>query len=55
MPVEVFKFDFNGNPICRYELDRYVSNISIDSDDDFLYDTYRKSAADYPVLVKYKM
>lgn len=27
-PVEVFKLDFDGNPICRYKLDRYIYTTS---------------------------
>jgi hypothetical protein len=54
-PVEVFQFDFNGNPICRYKLDRYIYNISIDSKNEYLYGTSRQSAQELPVLIRYKL
>lgn len=54
-PVEVFKFDFNGNPICRYTLDRYIYTISIDSKNEYLYGTSRQSAQELPVLIRYKL
>lgn len=53
--VEVFKFDKKGNPITRYELDRYIYNISIDSKEEYLYGTHRSSLEDYPMLLKYKL
>lgn len=53
MPVEIFKFDFDGNFICDYKLDRYVYSISIDKSEKFLYCASRKSVMEPPVLLRY--
>lgn len=55
LPVEIFKFDFEGNPICAYKLDRYVYHISIDSQDQYLYATTRKSYKEPAEFIKYKL
>lgn len=51
--VDVFQFDWNGNPICRYSLDRYVYCISISSG--YIYCATRKSVLDETQFVRYKM
>jgi hypothetical protein len=53
-PVEVFKFDWDGNPLKRYILDRYIYNISISSDEKNMYGTYLDSVSE-PKLVSYKI
>jgi hypothetical protein len=54
-PVEVFKFDKKGNPITRYQLDRYVYTISVDSREKYMYATSRYSAGESATLVKYQL
>ncbi len=54
-PVEVFKFDWNGNLICNYMLDRHVSTLSVDSHEKYLYCTSRKSFKDTPQFIRYKL
>lgn len=51
-PVEVFKFDWDGNPVKRYIMDRYIYDISISSDEKVLYGTYYDSVGE-PKLVSY--
>jgi len=36
VPSEIFKFNWNGKPICNYKLDRQAYEISIDSKEHFL-------------------
>ncbi len=36
-PVEVFKFSWNGDLVCRYQLDRWVNTITIDSKEKYIY------------------
>ena len=54
-PVEIFKLDWEGNLLCNYKLDRYISNISIDSQEEYLYGTARQSYDDSPKFVRYKL
>ena len=54
-PVEVFKFDFEGNPISRYKLDRYLYSISIDTKNGYLYGTSKISYEESRVLIRYKL
>lgn len=54
-PVEIFKFDFDGNPICNYKLDRYVYSISIDHSEKYLYCASRKSVMEPPILLRYEL
>jgi len=54
-PVEVFKFDFEGNFICDYKLDRHIYTISVDRKEEYLYGTSRSSVESEAVLVKYKL
>ncbi len=53
-PVEVFKFDWNGNPIDRYVLDRFIYTISVSSDEKEIYGTSYNSIGD-PVLVRFSL
>ncbi len=55
-PVELFKFSWNGDLLCRYQLDRYVYHFTIDSKGKYLYGTaLRNSMGDVPELVQYKL
>lgn len=54
-PVEVFKFDKKGNPVCRYQLDRYVYTISIDREENYMYATSRKGAGEQAEFLRYKL
>lgn len=54
-PVEIFKFDLDGNPICNYKLDQYVYHISIDSQEKYLYATTRTSYKEMAFFVRYKL
>ena len=42
-PVEIFKFNWSGEPLHRYKLDRYIYTISISSDERKIYGTYLDS------------
>ena len=53
-PVEVFKFDWEGNPIDRYVLDRFIYTISVSSDEKEIYGTSYNSIGD-PVLVRFSL
>lgn len=54
-PVEVFKFDWDGNLLCNYKLDRYVTTLSVDSKEKYLYCTSRKSFKDTAQFIRYKL
>lgn len=54
-PVEVFKFDYDGNPITCYTLDRLVYQISVDRNEEYLYATARTSPDEPARLVRYSM
>ncbi|MDR1745702.1 MAG: TolB-like 6-bladed beta-propeller domain-containing protein [Tannerella sp.] len=53
--VEIFKFDFDGNFVKSYLLDRYVYAVSVDSNEEFMYCTARTSVEDEAQLVRYKI
>lgn len=53
--VEVLKFDYDGNPLAIYKLDRYMYTISVDSDENYLYGTACKSYMDQPDFVRYSL
>lgn len=54
---EVFKFDWDGNLIHRYELDKIIFNISLDSDGKYLYSTGYENVKTYskPHLIRYTL
>jgi hypothetical protein len=52
IPVEVFKLDWNGNLISRYQLDRYIYRISVSRDEKYLYGSTHNSIGENS-LVKY--
>jgi len=55
-PTKVFKMNWNGDLIGYYQLDRYIFELSITSDEDFLYGTHVKNfGEDYPQLVRYRL
>lgn len=54
-PVEVFKFDWDGNLLCNYKLDRYVYALSVDSKEEYLYCSTCKSIKDPREFVRYKL
>ena len=54
-PVEVFKFDYDGNPITCYTLDRLVYQISVDRNEEYLYATARTSPDEPARLVRYSI
>lgn len=54
-PVEVFKFDWNGNPVAHYQLDRFIYSISIDSQEEYLYGTSNVGFGEEVKLVKYSL
>lgn len=54
-PVEVFKFDWEGNPITYYKLDKYIRTISIDSQENFLYATSYNSHDASTVFIRYAL
>jgi len=53
--VEVFKFDFDGNLLKDYLLDRYVYTLSIDGKEEYMYCTARNSYDEEPYLIRYKL
>lgn len=54
-PVEIFKFDLDGNPITHYKLDNYVYHISVDKREKYLYATTRSSYKEPAGFIKYKL
>jgi hypothetical protein len=54
-PVEVLKFDWDGNPVCDYKLDRFIYTISVDSREEYLYCTTRTSYKESAGFLKYKL
>ena len=54
-PVEIFKLDYQGNLVCRYQLDRNVYSISVDSSEEHLYCASRESVKEPPTLLKYTL
>lgn len=55
-PMEVFKFGWNGELLCRYQLDLYATAISVDSQDKYLYATVQKySCNENPKLVRSRL
>lgn len=54
-PVEVFKLDFQGNLLCRYEVDRHIYSISLDSNEEYLYGMAKNSVMEEAVIVRYKL
>jgi len=54
-PVEIFKLDWEGNLLCNYKLDRYISEISIDSKEEYIYGNARTSLGDSLRFVRYKL
>lgn len=54
-PVEVFKLDWEGNLLLRYQLDRYIRTVSIDSQERHLYATSYSSHGDPTVFIKYTL
>lgn len=38
-PVEIFQFTWDGNPVCCYQLDRYITTLSVSSDETLFYCT----------------
>ena len=54
-PVEVLKFDWNGNPISNYQLDKFAYTISVDSKEQNLYATCCDSYTGDIQFVKYAL
>ena len=54
-PVEMFKLDYKGNLLCRYQFDRYVYSISVDRSEQHLYCASRKTLEEPPVVLKYAL
>ena len=55
-PAEIFKFDWDGNLVHRYKLDKYIYGISVDSKGEYLYGShYEKNFGEYPKLIRYKL
>ena len=55
LPVEIFKLDFEGNPLCNYKVDRHIYSISIDKKEQYLYGVARSSVLKEPVFLKYEL
>ena len=51
--VEIFKLDWDGNMLCNYKLDRFLYSISVDSKEEYLYGTSRKSFYEDPQFIRY--
>lgn len=54
-PVEVFKFDWDGNLLSTYKLDKYIYTISVDSHEEFLYGTSCNSYEGEVTFIKYPL
>lgn len=52
-PVEVFKFDWEGNLLSTYQLDKYIYTISVDSSEKYLYGTSCNSYEGEIVFIRY--
>jgi len=53
-PRDIYKFAWNGSLLHRYQLDRDLNTIYIDSNKEYIYGTAVKSG-EYPELVRYKI
>lgn len=54
-PVDVFKLDYEGHLLSLYHLDRHLTNLSVDSEEHYLYGTARTSMQGESVLVRYDL
>ncbi len=54
-PVSVLKIDWRGNLVSRYTIKDYLYNISISSDEKYLYGTTVKSFGDSARLIRYML
>ncbi len=54
-PVELYRFDKEGNPEVCYQADRHLNTLSIDSQGEYLYTVARKSSGDPVEFIRYKL
>ena len=55
-PMELFKLNWDGDLIVRYELDRFLYEISIDCKEQYLYGSHwKKWGKEYPQMVRYAL
>lgn len=54
-PVEVLKFDWEGNCLCNYKLDKFAYTISVSSKEDTMYATCCEDNNGEIDLIKYKL
>ena len=54
-PVEILKFDWDGNCLCNYKLDKFAYTISVNSKEDILYATCSDENNGEIELFKYKL
>ena len=54
--VEIFKFDWDGNLVHRYKLDKYIHTISVNSKGNYLYGShFDENLMGDPKLLRYKL
>ncbi len=54
-PVEIYRFDKEGNPKICYQADQHLYALSIDSKGEYLYTVSRVSSADDIEFIRYKI
>lgn len=54
-PVEVLKFDWSGNCLCNYQLDKFAYTISVNDGEDTMYATCCEENNGEIELIKYKL
>ncbi len=52
---EIFVFDWSGGFIHRYEVDKYIKNIYIDENGEYLYGVYHNNRDYYPELYRFRL
>lgn len=52
---KIYVFDWEGNPVRKYNLDKYVSSFVVDDDDKFIYAQTINPANGMCTLIKYKL
>lgn len=54
-PVQIAKFDLEGNFISSYQTDRYIYSISIDKNEEYLYGATKTSILSQTEFVRFKL
>ena len=54
-PVEIYQFNWDGELVKVYKLNKYASNVSVSSCGDYLYCTAKDKLYGEPYLIRYKL